>query len=231
MTRPLALSLIATLLALGCTPGDEAPDASSDVPLGDAMAPACDGDLVCPLDVPYTNTSCHTGLSCPYPAPNCDDPQTAVCTDGRWEIVTPNPSTCVIGGFTPPEPERCRTPFMGTSSGTVTVGVVDEFVWGAQGGAMVAVDVLLEDVAMPLTCVEARITVRVDGVVEPQARYGLRLRCGASNGLIVVLSSLPCEAREYPVQVDVEITGVGSGSTTTMMMGGQTTGLPVCPMD
>ena len=229
MTRSIALSLFAALFALGCTPGDEATDAGRDVPLGDAMAPACDGDLVCPLDVPYTNTSCHTGLSCPYPAPNCEGPQTAVCTDERWQIVPPDSSTCLIGGFTPPEPERCRTPFMGTSSGAVSVLTGEGFVWGAQGGAMVAIDVLLED--SPLTCVEARISVRVDGVVEPQARYGLRLRCGASNGLIVVLGSLPCEAREYPVQVDVEITGVGSGSTTTMMMGGQTTGLPVCPMD
>jgi len=231
MTRSIALSLGILALSLGCTPGDEAADASIDVPLGDAMAPACDGDLVCPSDVPYTNTSCHTGLSCPYPAPNCDGPQTAVCTGERWQIVPPDSSTCLLGGFTPPEPERCRTPFTGTSSGAVTVQVGDAFVWGPQGGAMVAIDVLLEDTAMPLTCVEARITVRVDGVVEPQARYGLRLRCGASNGLIVVLSSLPCEARDYPVQIDVEVTGVGSGTLTTMMMGGQTTGLPVCPMD
>lgn len=230
MTRSLTLLLVGWL-TLGCAPGDTGGDASTDVPLGDAMAPACEGDLICPLDVPYGNTTCHSGLSCPYPAANCDDPQTAVCVDGRWQIVAPDPSSCLIGGFVPPEPERCRTPFTGTTSGTVTVDAGDGFVWGPQGGAMVAIDVLVSDTAMPLSCVEARITVRVDGVVEPQARYGLRLRCGASNGLIVVLGSLPCEARDYPVQVDVEITAVGSGTTTAMMMGGQTTGLPVCPME
>ncbi len=228
---PLASLGLVSLCAFGCTPSDVPADASRDVPLGDAMPPACDGDVICPLDVPYANTSCHTGLSCPYPAANCEDPQTAVCVDERWQIVAPDPSTCLIGGFVPPEPERCRTPFTGTSSGTISVDAGDGFVWGPQGGAMVAVDVLVEDTPMTLTCVEARIDVRIDGALEPQARYGLRLRCGASNGLVIVLNAMPCELRDYAVEVEVEVTGVGSGSTTVMMAGGQTAGLPTCPME
>lgn len=220
--RPFFLALVT---CLGCTSGPAGDDAS----VGDAAPLMCEGDLVCPLDIPYRDASCHSGLSCPYPAFGCTDPQIAHCIDGRWTFEPPDPMTCSIGGVALPEPERCRTPFEGTTSGTVAVTIDESFAWGAQGGAMVPLGLSVSDTATPLTCVEARFSLSVDGRVEPEARYGLRLRCGASSGMVVILSEQPCELRPHLVEVTVEVTGVGTATASAMLMGGQTLGPRVCP--
>ena len=225
------LAVLAVLTLGGCPSGPSADDGGpTDVSLGDAPPPMCEGDVICPLDLPYRNASCHTGLSCPYPSPGCTDPQVAHCIEDRWTIEPADFMTCSLGGAPLPEPERCRTPFDGTTSGTIAVTIDEAFAWGAQGGAMVPLGLTIEDTAMPLTCVEARFSLRVDGRAEPEARYGLRLRCGASSGMVVILSEQPCEMRPHLVEVTVEITGVGSASASAMLMGGQTSGPPICPM-
>lgn len=216
------------LLASGCPTSGAEDGGPTDV----GPAPACDGDVVCPMDRPFPNTSCLTGLSCPYAVIECTSPETADCVDGRWVFTPPDGSGCSIGGFTPPAAERCRTPFMGTRAGTVSVTIPEGgFTWGGQGGAMVGVDLLVEGEAADLTCVQAEVAVTIDGAAEPIARYAVRLRCGASNGFFVILGENPCEMREYAVEVTATVDGVGSGTTAAMLMGGQPMGgRPVCPV-
>lgn len=235
------VSPLACLLALACAPSTDADASLPDAPLDGAPAvdvgpfdagppPTCDGDVVCPADQPFASTSCLTGLSCPYPAPGCTDPGTALCVDGVWTWTPPNPMSCSIGGFVPPQAETCRDPFTGTSSGTTSVALpMGAFTWGAQGGSMLAVDLTVGGEAASLTCVRASVLVRIDGRAEPEARYGLRMRCGQSHGIYVILSENPCEERLYTVEITATVDGVGTATTTAMLMGGQTFGPRVCP--
>jgi hypothetical protein len=94
---------------------------------------------------------------------------------------------------------------------------------------MIAVDLAVTGDAAALTCVGATVDVRIDGMPEPQARYALRMRCGESHGIYVILSDLPCEMRPYLVEVTANVQGVAMGTTSAMLMGGQPMGgLPVC---
>jgi hypothetical protein len=192
--------------------------------------PVCSGDVVCPADTPLAGGSCLSGLECPFTVPGCVGFGTARCAEGAWTLEPPPAVGCSIGGFVPPAAETCRAPFTGTAEGGVSVALSElGFSWGAQGGAMIAVDVTLDGEAGELPCVGAAVRVEIDGRAEPEARSALRMRCGESHGLFVVLSENPCELRPYEVTVTATVEGVGTARASTTFAGGPPATPNLCP--
>lgn len=204
----------------GCTT-TETVDAAPATDAGTDAVSACSIDSVCPDRIPAGGTLCVAPLSCTFDTSGCDLPWTSECVDGRWQVTEPPAASCT----TPPVPfmgERCSDPFMGTLPSPVTLALPsDAFVWGPQGAAMVPIDVTLGGAAADLTCLDARLTLVVDG--ERQAVPGSlypRFRCGASTGFLLLVSTPPCAAGPHTVEVDVELVGVGSASASRTMTGG-----------
>jgi hypothetical protein len=213
MLRPVFLLGLAALLGCSTEP-----------------APICGGDVVCPADPPLRGGSCLTGLECPFTVAGCVGFGTARCIEGAWMLEPPPAVGCSIGGFVPPAAETCRAPFAGTAAGDVRVAVpAGGFTWGPQGGAMLQVDVTLEGEAAEQPCVGASVRVEIDGRAEPEARAALRMRCGESHGLFVVLSENPCEVRPYEVTITATVEGVGTASTSMTLDGGPPATPNLCP--
>lgn len=137
--------------------------------------------------------------------------------------------TCIGGGLLP-QAEQCRTPFTGTATGAVDIRLAtDRFGWGAQGGAMIQLDLALTGEAAALESVAAEIAVRIEGVALPRPRLRLRARCGRIDGVTIALTDQPCEDSPNEVEVAVDVQGVGSVTRTLTLRGGEMTmGRPVC---
>ena len=80
------------------------------------------------------------------------------------------------------------------------------------------------------SCVRVRSRVTFDGESVELTR-SIRLRCGQSDLVQDILPGLPCEARDYPLHLEVEVEGVpGIREVDVDLRGGQRPGegRPVC---
>lgn len=234
--RWLATTLTLGLL-VGCTGAHDRPEGEDGgsttgdggSPTADGGSPTSDGgpadcnapDTECPDLPPVTGGPCEGDLSCDY-----DDGSLAQCVDGHW-----NSYGCP--GCAPPLAEGCRPPFDGTLEGAgVQIGPyspTDAFrpftdgerispVFGAQGGSMVEFQ-LSVDHATPPSCAAVTANVSLDGVASAPATFPVRLHCGSSLRVLVILPDNPCEERDYAVDLDVEVAGVGSTSVSLVLGG------------
>lgn len=204
------------VFALACG-GEPPPEPEPD--------PTCDQiDRICPAAVPFDGAPCEGTLSCTFVDAE------AFCEDGRWAVT----QLCI--GCAPPLAESCASPFSGALAGaSVALGHADlgtfrafsegERIspsWGAQGLAMVGyrVDVAGVATAEVPSCVHTRVTVSMDGGMPETTERDLALRCGRSLSVLDILPELPCAFRDYSVDLEVELVGVGVVSRTLAIEGG-----------
>jgi hypothetical protein len=192
-----------------------------DAPPGDASV-ACGADLVCPAQMPRRGSPCLSGLECTYSCGGGGPMELTRCIDGAWQ---PN-------DFCLPAPvlyESCEEPITtGLPAGiAMSVEPPSAFVWGLQGSAMIEYAIRLAPSADAPSCVRVRSRMTVDGEAVELTR-NVRLRCGES---LVIVPALPCEVRDYPLVLEVEVIGIGTERIELALPGGMTpgSGRPVCP--
>ena len=191
--------------------------------------PSCDApDLSCPADMPFAGAPCEGNLVCHYP----DDvePWLWRCVASRWEGEAD--CTMLVGGACGvPEPaEVCAAPFGGELAATVAIGPSDpgqpfrpfengeaaEVEIGPQGGAMIFYRVEVDGQDIP-GCISLRTTVTPAGMAPSSVDRPVRLRCGESLSMYVVLPEGGCESSE-PVETTVQIEVEGIGSAEVMLL-------------
>lgn len=217
------MRLLVAFVLLGCgtAPSPER-DAGLDVAsLPDAALATCEVDAVCPDQRPWPGAPCAVSEVCTYDAaPACTVAHRYDCAGGVWVYTAPAVTDC---GF-PPSPqlgERCRTPFAGTSAGTVSAEILgDRFVWGSQGTAMVDLDLALDGEAAALECVHVAIRTTIDGTPF-DTPFEARLRCGRTRTYVPILAADVSRSTPYAVELVIDVTGVGSVTRTATLLGGR----------
>lgn len=216
------MRLLVAFVLLGCgtAPSPER-DAGLDVAsLPDAPRATCEVDVVCPDQRPWPGAPCAVTSPCTYDATGCTEPHTYACAEGVWSYTAPAAESCAM----PPTPqlgERCRTPFAGTSAGTVSAEILgDRFVWGSQGTAMVDLELALDGEAAALECVHVAIRTTIDGTPF-DTPFEARLRCGRTRTYVPILAADVSRSTPYAVELVIDVTGVGSVTRTATLMGGR----------
>lgn len=222
------LMLVALGLA-GCAPlADAAPIDAAPLDAGpptDGGPPICDEvDRACPESVPQPGSACEGDLECrdPFTFPSCDDPIVR-CIDGRWvhpPCITPGPLLA----------EGCSDAALGPFSGlALTVDPPTELVWGLQGNAMIEFEIAIDPREDAPGCVSVRTLLTFDGDAVQSTRP-VRLRCGRSLTIQVIVPGLPCDDRAYEGTLEVEVIGLATQTIDFSVPGGQPagSGRPVC---
>lgn len=219
----LGASVLGAVLPAACLPGCGPVAAPVDVgPGADASAPCSEPDRACTEEPPLPGSPCEGMLSCPFPPGGV-----ATCAGGVWSF---DPGC--DGGCAPPLAELCRSPFAGTlGRSRVELGPVDgpfrpfsahEIIaatFGGQGGAMLAYRVRIDGADVP-ACMTVDAVVTYDGMTPVPSHRAVELHCGQTLGVFEILPGSPCEARVYPITLDVEVAGAGTATATLDLMGG-----------
>lgn len=207
-----------------CATTPSPPDApETDAPEGIDVGPeACAVDVTCPERPPSAGAFCEGALSCEYDEGSlCTAPWRAICETGRWTVIEPPPERC--GGARPPPrtAELCSMPFAGAVEGSVSLEIVrDRLVVGTQGTPMLAIQVRLDGPASALDCVRVAPELRVDGVVRMTSTRNLRLRCGSTTGLLVlVFADDVCDGAPHEADITIDVEGVGGASASATILG------------
>ncbi len=189
--------------------------------------PMCDEpDRTCPMAAPYDGAPCEGALMCDYMDTMFDT--RAECVTNRWQVMQ------LCAGCSPSLAETCSTPFAGTlAGGRVTLGPSElgtyrafadgeraSAIFGAQGSAMIAYRVEVGGDVDPPACVPMRVSIALDGGAPVETTRTLALRCGRSLRVLDILPELPCEFRDYTVDVEVSVAGVGATTAHLVVMGG-----------
>ncbi|MDQ3035954.1 MAG: hypothetical protein M3Y87_26355 [Myxococcota bacterium] len=208
----LALASIGLLACGGDPPVEPEPDPSCSV-----------ADVSCPSEAPFAGAPCEGELRCPYSTTTGEG--TFTCVGGRWD------GSILCAGCAPPLAESCASPFAGSAPGSVELGAPGgafaafadgeraPVEWGGQGFAMIGYRVRAGGDAPP-SCVRLTSRVRIDGGEWVQGTRPVALRCGQSLQVLDILPELPCEFRDYSVDVEVDVEGVGSGAAHLIVEGG-----------
>lgn len=181
----------------------------------------------CPASMPFPGGPCDDGLSCDYQEDGFEWDWT--CQDGVWS----GQANCdmLVGGTCPiaPPAETCSDPFAGQlSQAVLEVGPVEmgqpfrpfdagespEVVWGGQGSAMVFYRIAVDGEELP-SCVEVDASLTPVGFSPESLKHNVRLRCGESLRLYLIVPFGTCEETE-PVDtvLRVEVAGVGATEAT-----------------
>lgn len=211
---------------LGFAACGSAPAATADAGVADAAIEVClEPDRTCPAAEPFPGSPCEGMLHCEYAG------GIGSCVAGAWTWET----LCdVDGGCAPPLVESCRDPFAGALTGaSVAIGPDEpgafrpfstgEHVsadFGSQGGAMLAYRLRIDGPAGTPTCVTATATLAYDTMAPFAVPSTVEVHCGQTLRIYAVMPDRPCEARGYPVTLDVEVGGVGSARASLVIDGG-----------
>lgn len=213
-------------LVAGC--GDP-PAPTSDAGVGDAAIEIClEPDRVCPASEPFPGSPCEGMLHCEYGAGfgNC------VAGEWTWESLCDGGGPGG-GGCAPPLVESCEVPFTGALPGaTLLVGPDDpgpfrpfaanehvEAVHGPQGGSMLAYRLRVTGAGGAPTCVSTATSVVFDGMTPTASDGTVELHCGQTLRIYEILPARPCESREYPTTLSVEVEGVGTATVPLVIDG------------
>jgi hypothetical protein len=185
-------------------------------------------DTSCPPEQPHPGAPCAGDLVCGYG----DEvvPWNLECIDGRWEG-EPDCSM-VVGGCPIPEPaEGCEGAFAGQMPGTLRIGPADtigeafhayaasepvEVHWGGQGSAMIFYRLAL-DADAPPGCVAVRTTISAPGIMPETQSQTVRLRCGESLRMYVVVPAGSCDGSTTPVTTTVHVKVDGITETDVVL--------------
>ena len=197
-------------------------DAGADEDAGESPSGCAEPATECPAERPVPSGPCEGALSCDYLDANGVDHWTYDCRAGRWLADV----ECNLDGGCPVPPlaELCLDPFTGSLQGaTVQLGPPDvaepfrpltgddrlRLIVGAQGGSMISFRLAVGGVEAP-ACIGATITVTAGGVEAQPQNSRITLHCGVSLPIFAILPSEYCEAATIPLEIDVQIEGVGS---------------------
>ena len=197
-------------------------DAGADPDAGETPSGCAEPATECPAERPVPSGPCEGALSCDYLDANGVDHWTYDCRGGHWLADV----ECNLDGGCPVPPlaELCLDPFTGTLDGaTVQLGPADvaepfrpltandqvPLILGAQGGSMISFRLAVGGVEAP-ACIGATITVTAGGVGAPPQDSRIALHCGVSLPVFAILPSEYCEAATIPLEIDVQIEGIGS---------------------
>ena len=186
-------------------------------------------DRVCPTAQPFPGSPCEGTLRCEYTG------GVGTCVAGEWTWETLCDGGTPGGGCAPPLVESCPVPFTGSLPGaTVEVGpdapgafrpfAPGEHVTaiiGAQGGAMVAYRLRVSAPSGTPTCLATTTRLTYDGMAPDPLTSTVELHCGQTLRIYQILPSCPGLMREYPVTLDIDVTGAGTISTALVLDGGR----------
>lgn len=230
MGRCRRIGLLCGALVAACgetQPSSGLPDAGSRqdaaAPVDGSTSTTCVETVLtsCPTEEPLAGTPCEGTLSCTYPATMYS------CEQGLLTEVS-------CPGCPPPFAERCPDPFAGQLNGaTVALGpgsddafrrfrISDRLppIFGPQGFAMLDYRLQIEGSGPLPDCATVRTTGRFEGADLGPQEMPVRVHCGSSHSLLVILPSMPCEFRDYPVELAVSVTGVASATASFSIIGG-----------
>lgn len=201
-------------LAAGCT-------GPLEMPLdGDVTEDCSRVDEVCPPELPLSGSACAGELSCSYRELTENLCPPATCRDGRWQIA------CVLSA--PQLAEHCRDPEIGPFDAlSAEIDVEPEIRWGLQGSAMIGYRLRLDAPEDAPRCVRVHHRVEAEGEMT-ETVYDLRLRCGRTELVQLVLPLDPCEERAYDVDLEVEVEGLAPIERRITATGGVPPGPSSC---
>lgn len=194
---------------------------------GDGPA-TCDAPMDrCPTDMPFTGGPCEPGLSCDYPDPDGIS-WSFTCPSGTWSGSGSCDEELLGCAATPPAAESCPSPFSGEMSAGLQVGPADptaafrpfeqgetpNIEWGGQGSAMIFYRIQLDGEDLP-DCVQIDSTLTPVGLYEESLVSNVKLRCGESLRLYIIVPFGTCEETE-PIDsvLRVAIDGIGETEVT-----------------
>ncbi|MCC7381293.1 MAG: hypothetical protein IT384_05660 [Deltaproteobacteria bacterium] len=211
----------------GAQPSSPLPDAGgrqdAAAPVDGGTSDTCVETVLtsCPTEEPLAGTPCEGTLSCTYPSTMFS------CEQGLLTEVS-------CPACPPPFAERCPNPFSGQLSGATLElgpGSEDTFrrfrisdrvppIFGPQGFAMLDYRLHIEGSGTLPDCATARTTGRFEGADLGPQEMPVRVHCGSSHQIFVILPSMPCEFRDYPVELAVSVPGVASATASFSIIGG-----------
>lgn len=197
---------------------------STPTPTDSGEPETCDEpDRSCPGSRPYEGAPCDVSEPCFY-VPMDGEEWTYTCTAGAWV----GSVECMLlgGGCPPPLAESCSPPVRDHGPGSVEIGPVGSGAFatftegehvmvriGGQGSPMIEYRLRLDDTAP--SCVEVITTLRSPVSTEVVDRRNVRVRCGRTLGIFVIVPSADdCTDPSAPVLVDLEVEVTGIGTTT-----------------
>lgn len=189
---------------------------------------SCDAPMDrCPTDMPFSGGPCTPGLSCDYPDPGGIS-WSFTCPSGAWQGTNSCDEELLGCSPTPPQAETCPSPFSGEMSAELQIGPADssaafrpfeegetpEIQWGGQGSAMIFYRIQLDGEDLP-DCVQIDSTLTPVGLYEESLVSNVRLRCGESLSLYIIVPYGTCEETE-PIDsvLRVAIEGIGQTEVT-----------------
>lgn len=208
-------ALVASAVLVACGGGPP-----GDPPIDPSCARA---DTTCPAEPPFASAPCEGALSCDYETALGSG--TFECVAGRWAGEVGGCDGCA-----PPLAESCDAPSAG-APGAVEIGPSGgafrsleggervPVEWGAQGFAMIAYRVRAGGSAPP-ECARVTSRIRLDDGSWVQTTRPLPLRCSESLRVLEILPDLPCTFRDYTVDLEVDVEGVGTGAAHLVIEGG-----------
>jgi hypothetical protein len=218
---------------VGCGPASVDEDAGLDAGRVDAGSDAAfdagtdrciDPDRVCPELVPPPGLECEGELRCSY-----TNYETR-CADGAWRLTNRLCTACPW-----PVAEGCSDPSTAALPGaTLSIGPPDEArafapdeavdaVWGPQGSPMVAYALRIEG-AEPASCVSYEGEID-DGLVRRIGPRAVRFHCvgpegGTTRTIFTEMAPWPCEPRDYPVTLRLQVAGVDGEVSARVLVRG-----------
>jgi len=218
-------------MAAGC-PGsgqESGPDASLSSP----TAPCVVTDTACLDELPHPGSPCEGNLDCVFTEASGDAWQYA-CRGGIWQI-TDRICDDDMCPRTPPLVQYCRDEFTGTiENGSIAIGPLTgeggferfedqdfiDITYGSQGSPMLGFRVQLTG-AENVECARISINATIPGDSPADAIQRVQMHCGLSLGVYLVLPwSIECEERVFPLQLHVDVAGVGVTTLNLQFMGG-----------
>lgn len=223
MARYLGSSALLVSLAAACTTTVQANGEPQGAGGSNDTPESCDTpDTSCPADKPHPGAPCQGALSCAYDQQEVV-PWSFTCVGGFWDG-EPDCSEIVGGCPVAPPAESCNDTFAGVRDdaalavGPSTLGAAfrpfeagEEVTvqWGGQGSAMIFYRVQLDGEDLP-GCVLVRTTIAAEGVAPETTTGAVRLRCGETLGMYIIVPYGDCENTEpVPTTLTVEVEGIG----------------------
>jgi hypothetical protein len=187
----------------------------------------CDApETSCPASMPFPGGPCEGSLSCDYTEDTVEWAWS--CDAGRWDGA-PNCDELLGGCPISPAAEACADPFSGSMSGAVvevgpveagtafrafTEGEEPNIQWGGQGSAMVFYRVAIDGDEVP-SCVDVDASLTPVGLSAESISTAVRLRCGESLRLYLVVPFGTCEETEnIDTVLRVAVDGIGETEVT-----------------
>ena len=231
----LRLFLIAAwcVLLVSCNDAESSLSPTIDGAIQTPSSPCLVPDTACQDELPHPSSPCEGELTCLLSDPQGNGWE-YVCRDGAW-FITDRICQEAMCSSVPPLVQYCRDEFEGTVEGaTVSVGPLGgsafesfkdddfiEIVYGTQGAPMLGFRLQIPG-AETVECARVSIRASIPGEPEEGAIQRVQMHCGLSLGVYLALTwPIECESRVFPLELDIDVAGVGRKTVNLQFMGGE----------